>query len=60
MPAARPSRSVIENAIAAFRAAYGDVQTSLTVTRDGDIRIEPIATKPQPNDKGGPRQWGQA
>jgi len=58
MPAARPSKSVIANAIEAFRLAYGDVQTSLTITKDGDIRIEPVAKAPEPAKKERARQWG--
>ena len=58
MPAARPSRSVIANVIAEFRAAYGDMPASVTVTKDGDIRIEPVAKAPEPAKKERARQWG--
>lgn len=58
MPAARPSKSVIANMIAEFRAAYGDIPARMMATKDGDFVIEPVAKAPEPAKKERARQWG--
>ena len=58
MPSASPSEAKIKNAIAAFKAGFGDVQARVTVTKAGDIVIEPVAKAPEPAKKERARQWG--
>lgn len=59
MPSASPSEAKIANAIAAFKRGFGDVQARVTVTKAGDIVIEPVAPQAQPSQEGRARQWGQ-
>lgn len=59
MPSPSPSEAKIKSAIAAFKAGFGDVQARVTVTKAGDIVIEPVAPQVPASEERRAKQWGR-
>jgi hypothetical protein len=57
MPAARPSESVIRNALNAWRAVMGTPPGGIEIAPDGTVRILAVDAKPESPQPLGPKKW---
>jgi hypothetical protein len=57
MASARPSESVIRNALKAWSAVMGEKPGGLEIAPDGTVRILAVDVKPESPQPRGPKKW---